>query len=394
MLAAGAGSGQAWGGGRYSPFRRLGGALLGRRPLHLTVFLTRRCNAACPFCFYLSTARQAGEGGQSAAGRREFTLHEFSRIARTAGPLLWLAFSGGEIFLRPDLPAVVESFYRHCRPAVILLPTNGLLPQRIVRHVEEILCRCPRSTVVVKVSLDGPPAVHDQLRGVPSAFDRAMATYRGLVPLLRRHAGFELGVNTVFCVANQGRMEETIDLVGRLPHCRTHTVSLVRGRIGDPALAEIDPHRYRLAAERLARDLRSGRGGRYRFAGGRLKAAQDIVQRQRIAGLAAGRPKGFLPCVAGRLSLTVTESGEVFACESFDGRFRLGNVREHGYDLAAVHRSPRAVEVRRRIRAERCACTHECYQMLNILFNPRAWPGVAREYLRLLAGGSGRTGGG
>ncbi len=384
--------------GRYSPFRHLGAALGREAPVHLTVFLTRRCNAGCPFCFYRASGGEAGSGAALSHGAPELSLREFSRAARTIGPLLWLAFSGGEIFLRPDLADVVQAFYHSCRPAIILLLTNGLLSERIARQVEEVLRRCPRSTVAVKLSLDGPARMHDRLRGVPDAFDRVMATYHRLVPLLHRYANFELGVNTVLCAANQEQVEETIALVRELPHCRTHTVSLVRGRIGDPALAEVDAERYRQAARLLACDLRAGRAGRYRFPGGRLKAAQDIVQRRRIADLAAGRPVQFLPCVAGRLSLTLIESGEVFACESFEERFLLGNLREAGYDLGAILRSARAKAVRQRIRETRCVCTHECYQMLNILFTPLAWPAVAREYLGLFAGewsaGAGRKGGG
>jgi len=370
--------------GRYSPFRHVGAAFGGCRPIQLTVFLTRRCNAGCPFCFYRAGGQEAAGGTAGGGSRKELSAAELAGAAQSLGPLLWLAFSGGEIFLRSDLVEVVRGFYRHCRPAIVLLPTNGLLPEVIERHVESILAACPRSTVVVKLSLDGPAGLHDRLRGVPGAFQRVMATYRRLVPLLDRYPNLELGINTVFCAANQQRMAEIVTMVGRLRHCRTHTVSLVRGRIGDPALARVDPDRYRETAGLLASILRrAGPAGRYRFAGSRLKAAQDIVQRRRIADLAAGRPVDFLPCTAGRLALTLTESGEVFACESFTPRFRLGHLGEAGGDLGAVYRSAQAEGVRRRIRRERCVCTHECYQMLNILFSPRAWPALLREYLRL-----------
>ena len=45
------------------------------------------------------------------------------------GQLLWLAFSGGETFLRDDLVEIADVFYKNNRPAIILLPTNGLLPR-------------------------------------------------------------------------------------------------------------------------------------------------------------------------------------------------------------------------------------------------------------------------
>ena len=38
----------------YSPFRHLPSAFVKSRPVQLTLFLTRKCNARCRFCFYLS----------------------------------------------------------------------------------------------------------------------------------------------------------------------------------------------------------------------------------------------------------------------------------------------------------------------------------------------------
>ena len=42
-----------------------------------------------------------------------------------------MTFTGGEPFLRKDLDEMVISAYRHCRPEVITIPTNGLLTDRV-----------------------------------------------------------------------------------------------------------------------------------------------------------------------------------------------------------------------------------------------------------------------
>ncbi|MBI5379918.1 MAG: radical SAM protein, partial [Nitrospirae bacterium] len=42
-----------------------------------------------------------------------------------------------------------------------------------------------------------------------------------------------------------------------------------------------------------------------------------------------------------------------------------------------------AGEVLRPIRERRCWCTHECYQITNIFFNPRRYPALLREYLQI-----------
>src|SRR3990172_6521916 len=49
----------------YSWLRHAGSILWKRQPIQLTFFVTRKCNARCPFCFYLRSAE-----GTSAAERR------------------------------------------------------------------------------------------------------------------------------------------------------------------------------------------------------------------------------------------------------------------------------------------------------------------------------------
>jgi MoaA/NifB/PqqE/SkfB family radical SAM enzyme len=145
----------------YSPFRHAGSALWKRRPIHLTFFLTRRCNAKCPFCFYLKTDTVTANQDS------ELSLEEIEKISGSMGTLLWLAFSGGEIYLRDDLVEISGIFYRNNRPAIILYPTNGLLPELIRSRTEQILKQSPRSIIAVKLSMDGLFEEHDRLRNTP-----------------------------------------------------------------------------------------------------------------------------------------------------------------------------------------------------------------------------------
>jgi len=47
-----------------------------------------------------------------------------------------------------------------------------------------------------------------------------------------------------------------------------------------------------------------------------------------------------------------------------------------------VH-SERARPVLDSIVNNRCYCTHECYFITNILFNPRLYPTLAKEYVQI-----------
>jgi len=296
------------------------------------------------------------------------------------GKLLWLAFSGGEIFLRNDLVEITRIFYDNNRPAIILLPTNGLLTEVILARTEAILKQCKKSSVVVKLSLDGPEEIHDSLRGVDSAFRKTMETFRALAPLLDRYPNFELGINTVFCSANQDYMDGLIDYVKNLDRPVTHTVSLIRGDVPDASLKNMDVDKYYRAVRTLESDLREKLSGRYRFRGARLKTAQDIIQR-RLIHETLEKNRRLLKCVAGRLTLVLTEYGDVYPCEPLAKK--MGNVRKKGCDMSSLLKTDRAREIIDLIKSNGCHCTHECYFIMNIMFNPSMYPSLAREYMRL-----------
>lgn len=328
----------------------------------------------CPFCFSLS-----GQESPRVAAE-ELSLDEIGRVSRSMGDLLWLAFSGGEIFLREDLAEISKIFYRNNRPAIMLYPTNGMLPELIRERTEQILKHCEKSVIAVKLSLDGTRETHDTLRGKKGSFDRVMTTYHLLEELIRRYPHFELGINTVFCSGNQNTMDEIIDFVRELKNIKTHTISLVRGDNSLQDYKNVDNAMYHAAIQRLEKNLKDGHALMYRFRGARIKAAQDILQRRLIYETTM-RKKRLIPCYAGRLNLVLTEAGDVYPCEILSDTF--GNIRDAHYDVGDVIRSERARKVIRSIMQGMCYCTHECYFMTNILFNPRLYPSLLKEYAQI-----------
>ncbi len=355
----------------YSPLKYAPQILLKNRPVQFTFFVTSRCNARCPFCFYW-------RGRHSK--RRELDLDEIEKISRGMGSLLWLLFSGGEIFLRRDFVDIAGSFYRNNRPAIITLPTNGLAPDLIIPKTEAILALASKSAVVVKVSLDGLGDEHDRIRNTPGSFEKALETWGELSHLRDRFPNLQIGINTVFCRENQDHMDQIIDFVNNLPGCETHTISLVRGDPAAPETKDIDLEKYRRAIMRLESDLKGASPKMYHFNLSRIKSAQDLVQRRLIyETVRQGRRQ--LPCFAGRLALVMNEVGDVFPCEILDQQ--MGNIREAGYDMMKIYRSSPADAVRAQISNSRCYCSHECYFVTNILFNPLIHGKVIRQYAGL-----------
>lgn len=353
---------------------RLGSVFLKKRPIQLTFFVTRRCNFRCPFCFYLMAQREL-------KGSQELSLQEIRRVAGSLGDLLWVLFSGGEVFLREDLADLSAVFHDLNHAAILTYPTNGSLPEVVSEKTEEILIRCRKSLVVVKLSMDGVGDSHDALRQMPGSFEKLIDTYERLAKLRDKYAHLELGVNTLFCSETQDQLEGkwgVIEFVRNLEKIDSHTISMVRGELKHQHYKEIDLGRYERVISSLESRLARGKAAFHRFRGGRLKALQDNLQRRLIHQTMLQRRR-LVPCYAGRLNLVLTENGELYPCEL--SKDSLGNVREAGYDVRGMLRSKRALEALEGIASGDCYCSHECYFLTNILFNPRMYPALLGSYI-------------
>jgi len=154
----------------------------------------------------------------------------------------------------------------------------------------------------------------------------------------------------------------------------------VRGDLSDTTLKQVDHNKYRKAIDRLECDLKDRTAEIYRFKGAKVKAAQDILQR-RLIHRTEQEQRRLIPCYAGRLNLVLHENGDVFPCEILSKK--MGNIRNAGYDIQKVLESASAREIVQSISNNECYCTHECYFITNILFNPRLYPALLKEYVQL-----------
>lgn len=119
----------------------------------------------------------------------------------------WVDLTGGEIFLRPDIEAILEKIAVDWKQLALLhFPTNGFLTDKIV-NVTTRVARKATSDVVVTVSLDGDETLNDEIRGIKGGFQRQMATFSALrkIPRVRAVLGVTLSR------FNAGRLQQTFD---------------------------------------------------------------------------------------------------------------------------------------------------------------------------------------
>ncbi len=355
--------------------------LLGKRgkdPLYVVLFITERCTANCLHCLLGPEDRPGREG--------ELTLEEYEAISRGMGEILFLLPTGGEPFLRQDLPRIVEIFHRNNHVRNTGIPTNGSMPERVVNGVEQILDLCPEMDLGIDVSFDGVGAEHDRLRGTPGLFRKAVETYRGLEQLRDRRPGFNLNVAVTVSALNQHRLEELYRFLSEELRVRCINPLLVRGTPRDPAAAGVDPERYEAFVRLLGEEVRLGRlegYSRFGFAG-LINAMKNV--RQQVIGKIIRENQQQVPCYAASLSCVITSRGEVYPCELLDRK--LGSLREEGLDFQRIWRGGQAEAVRRHIHDSGCFCTYECFLTNSIIFNPRMLPRLLREWIRVGGPGS------
>jgi len=360
----------------HPALRAAAAALRPRLPTYLVLFVTRRCNAACSFCFYpINTAEQV------------LSVAEVERVVTRHPHFLQVTLSGGEPYLRADLPELIEVLAGAGRVRFLTVSSNGALPERIGDVVGRVLESCPQLRFRASLSVDELPEEHERLRRIPGLFARIRASYATLVALADRHPGrLELNVQTVLGAFNKHRFAAIHDFLAReLPRCRRSLV-LARGDVPEPGFLDVSADEYARAARvwSSARPPRDAlREPHYAVLDAILEQQQEIVER------VLRERRAVLPCAAGRRLVVIDTDGDVLPCEMRGvtrrvlGRDVLGNLREHGYDLSALLAAADARLAVARIRERGCHCTFECAINAGVAFDPlRIGAALAKRVLR------------
>ena len=260
-------------------------------PLHLTFFVTARCNALCNHCFYWESLNQ---------NQKELTLDEVDKIAASLDRVLWVAFTGGEPFLRKDLPEFAKILHDRLRPVTLSINTNGIKTDSIVAAAEKLAANCPRTFVGILCSLDGLAATHDRIRGVPKNFEKTVRTFRELKKLKAKLPNLGVGISTTFCAWNQDEMDEMYELVVNELVPDNWDLSFVRGKPMEPAIGVADIGKYRRIKNKLEHAFAAGKLHYYdgmplsKF----VHAKERLSTRTVLKTLETGQFQ--VPCYAGR----------------------------------------------------------------------------------------------
>jgi MoaA/NifB/PqqE/SkfB family radical SAM enzyme len=286
--------------------------------------------------------------------------------------------------LRRDLPEIVRIFHVNNHALNVGIPTNGSMTARTLRSVKTMLEQNDDLDLHIDVSIDGLPELHDEIRGVPGLFDRAVETYRQLRELEAYYPRFSTCVEVTVSAYNQHQLLDLYDYLKRKVGVNTVFTLLTRGEPRDPAAKDVDISKYDEFHRVLEEDNKElAISGYYKMPFSDILNAKRIV-RPRIIAKTVRENRYQIPCYAGQLGGAMFSKGQVLPCEV---RWQdvIGNVRDVDYDFMKLWNSPQADAYRRDICQNKCFCTYECFLTVNILFNPFVLPRVLREWAKLKA---------
>ena len=345
----------------------------GASPIYFVYFVTERCNAKCKHCLF-------GQREREATG--ELTIDEIEKVSESMGDMLFFTPTGGEPFLRADLPEIVRIFHTRNHALNVGIPTNGSMTGRVLQSVRTMLDESPNLDLHIDVSIDGLPELHNEIRGVPGLFNRAIETYRQMRELESRYPRFSTCIQVTVSSFNQHQLLDLYDYLKRGVGVNTVFTLLTRGEPRDPAASDFDISKYEEFHHVLEEDNKSLiLSGYYKMPFSDVLNAKRIV-RPRIIAKTIRERRYQIPCYGGTLGAAMFSQGQVLPCE-LRWRDVIGNVRDVDYDFMALWQSPKADEYRRDIRDNKCFCTYECFLTVNILFNPLVLPSIGCEWLQL-----------
>ena len=314
--------------------------------------VTYRCNGRCSYCGIWKHQPRGDELTLS-----QITGFLEANREHLAG-LEMVQVTGGEPFLRSDLPEIVAAIKDVAPGCFIWVPTNGLEP-RIVDNVEEMLETC--RDLGVSVSIDGVGEAHDVQRGVEGGYVKAVETLRGLSGLRDRHPALRASVG--FTLTGGNLLEASA--VQELAYGCGADFSLRPVNYSDIYYLNPGEPRTMVDVDVVLRRV-AGRALREKGLRGSASFLAYLKGVQRYCG---GRAR-LVGCTAGSGSVFIDPYGDVYPCIVFDRK--LGNITENL--LRDILGSVEAEKVRKEVAGLRCpGCWVEC----------EAYRELRREWLRV-----------
>jgi len=321
-----------------------------------SIITTYRCNARCHMCEIWKYPTKPSE---------ELEPKYLEKLP--AG--LRVNITGGEPMLRKDIDEIFQILYP--KSHLLELSTNGYFTDKIVSLAEKY----PR--ILIRVSIEGLPALNDKLRGLHNGFDRALRTMLELKKTRCKNIGFSV----VICDKNAD------DLVKLHELCSYLGVELGNSVMHNSwyfhKFDNIDKERGNAVhreKEFIASLLQSPR----RRIKAKLKDYGRAYFNKSILRRLSGDTSNYRPpCGAGEDFFFVDPWGNISPCNGSDEQWIMGSLKEESFEEIMNSKKAKAVmEKVKRCRKDCCFIVTERHDMVRKPWEPIYW--IAKNKLKLM----------
>lgn len=146
---------------------------MAEKKLNGTVIVTYRCNARCTMCNRYKCPSKPEE---------ELSIETIKKLPK----MYFTNITGGEPFIREDLPEIVRELYK--KSDRIVISTNGFFTDRIIKLCEEF------HNVGIRISIEGLEETNNKIRGLDDGFNKGYSTLKKLVEMKHPDVGFGMTV--------------------------------------------------------------------------------------------------------------------------------------------------------------------------------------------------------
>ncbi|MFZ2024816.1 MAG: radical SAM protein [Microgenomates group bacterium] len=320
-------------------------------PYKLTFAITYRCNSRCTICNIWKKPY-----------KKELTLSEIHDFFKKNTFFTWVNLTGGELILRNDLVSICKTILTTQKHLLFLnFPTNGLLTERIVNQVKEILELKPPH-FLVSVSLDGPESLHDQLRGIKGNWKHAITTYTQLKAL--RSSRFDCYFGMTISNYNFMTIEQTYrELKNEIPSLKRSDIHFNIAHQSSHYYGNEEKHLTLSSA--MIKSI-SEFNQKKPFAWTKIAWIERIYQR--LIQKYITTKKTPISCRSLSSSIFIDPYGNIFPCSMWNQP--LGNIKKNKGNLMTMWNDKKMLNALHIIQMKRCAnCWTPCEAYQSILGN-------------------------
>ena len=345
-------------------------------PTYLILYVTGRCNSKCSYCFQWDILN-VGE-----RVRQELTLDDYILFAKKLGPIEHITLGGGEPTLRNDLADIAIAFYKHTKVRNISIPSNGIRPDLLEKHVQKILENCPKLTLKMSLSIDGVENEHDNLRGVIGNYERIIESDKVLRHLRTKYKNLYYIINTCFLGQNENNVLNTIKKNKERFDHDIQVSTFVRGTLADEDSKKVDINKYFEMVDYLE-NIQTIEKKSNNYGLELLHQGLQIESRDSIKNIME-KGSGKYPCSAGKNMLVMDELGNINPCEILPSKFRYGNIKNYNMDVNELYKDQKIINIQKRIKDEKCFCTWECAQLNSTVYTFRGILNMFKQSFKVL----------